>query len=194
MLIKVNILCDNRWIAGKMDVPKIKKRFCKKHFGLVAALNFPHLSEDWPRVSGYHVLVNQAAVRYFDGREAENHVQLEVPLTDIQCAFEDAAKEKTFFESHFFEMVDPEKRLLFFCRSGLQIEGEFLDDVNEISLTKGRGFLSVANAMLASKQNRFKPQLMPFLTINQSLFVQIAKSRAVGEQRSLKPETLAKCS
>ncbi|CAM2008453.1 hypothetical protein [Acanthopleuribacter pedis] len=193
MLIKVNILCDDRWIAGKMDVPKIKKRFCKKHFGLVAALNFPHLSEDWPRVSGYDVLVNQASVRYFDGGDAESHDTLEVPLSDIQCAFEDATKETSFFETHFFEMVDPEKRLLFFCRSGLQIEGEFLDDVNEISLTKGRGFLSVANAMLASKQNRFKPQLMPFLTINQSLFVQIAKSRANAEQKVAEPEQLARC-
>ncbi|CAM2067879.1 hypothetical protein SCOR_21040 [Sulfidibacter corallicola] len=194
MLIKANFLCEDRWISGKVDVPKIKKRFCKKHFGLVALLNFPHLSLEAQRVGRNHVLVQDARIHYFGESESEKADEVAVSLEEIQCAYEDSPKEKTFFEKNFFEMVNPQQRLMFFCRSGLQIEGEFLDDVNEVSLTKGKGFLSVANAMLACKHNYFSTLLTPYLTINNALFIQMAKSRAPKEQHLELPEMLANVS
>lgn len=166
MLVKVNILCNDFMISGKVDVPKVKKCFGKKHFGLTALLNFPKLNANWPFGDPKKITIEDAKVKHRDWRRSKKIGTTEIPTSAIVCGWQDDSKERIHYENHFEQMISMNDRLAFDTTTGLRIEGEFINELNEVNTSKGQGFVCLANTFMRDDSNKEVTPL-PFLVINQ---------------------------
>lgn len=171
MDLKVHLHGPNGKITGIVDAPKIKKRACRTHFGLLALLNHPKLSLDWFSHCKDLVTVKEAHISDREGETLAKRDSLQVKPQDILWAFEEDIKERRRLKKEQTLASEPEmdcnsQRLRFASECGMIFEGDYISEVNEIGVMRGKGFITLSNATVISLGDPASFQRLPFVAIN----------------------------
>jgi hypothetical protein len=192
MDLKVHLFGSNGKITGIVDAPKIKKRACRTHFGLLALLNHPKLSKDWFSHCKNRVTVHQATIEDRAGDTLANRDELNVNPRDIIWAFEEDPKERRRLKREQakapVEPCEPSgDRLRFSSECGMIFEGDYNAEVNELGVMRGQGFITLANATVISTADPASFRKLPFVAVNSHAVTNItaAKTVAVEEKAAV---------
>lgn len=177
MELKVHLHGAHGKVVGLIDAPKIKKRDCRTHFGLLALLNHPKLSQDWFTHCKDVVTVRDAVLQDHSANVLAERERVQLNPRHILWAFEEDIKERRRMKREQVKAPEPvcqsDHRLRFESDCGYIFEGDYVSEVNEIGVMRGKGFISLANATVIYHGDPASFRHLPFVAINSHLVTNI---------------------
>lgn len=190
MELKVHLHGVQGKITGTVDAPKIKKRACRTHFGLLALLNHPKLSFDWFQHCKDLVTVKQAQISNREGDLLAEQDQVQLKPQNILWAYEEDPKERRRMKREQTTQTvseqpsEPAARLRFASDCGMIFEGDYISEVNEIGVMRGKGFITLANATVISHGDPASFQRLPFVAVNSHAVTNITAIQPTAYQNT----------